>query len=328
MLLPVRSVGVMGDERTYDYTIAIRAVESQDGMTADWVKLPYDLLEKLSSRIINEVKGVNRCVFDISSKPPGTIEWEYFAKNKFFFWFFWVFLVFRRLAIGGEPFAPPSRNWDSMMPRASSFFSITESIETDNVRLKRVRFLKAVGIIQKHRIGLEVGHVGAEERNGHHVRGVLHENAGVAMVGMIVIRSRTHDDVRSPFANQAGEGAAILDGRQQFAIMNVQHLGDDSQPLVSGVDFGFAPHGQRPARVAPVADVAVGDRDQFYVMSFGRPHRADATGLKLAVVRMGAEADDAEFAVVWGRACGFGGNDSSQQEAQRFDTCDTRNDQF
>ncbi len=76
VLLPVRSVGVMGDERTYDYTIALRAVESQDGMTADWVKLPYQLLETLSNRIINEVKGVNRVCLDITSKPPGTIEWE------------------------------------------------------------------------------------------------------------------------------------------------------------------------------------------------------------------------------------------------------------
>jgi GMP synthase (glutamine-hydrolysing) len=76
MLLPVKSVGVMGDERSYEYTIALRAVISTDGMTADWVHLPYDIMAKVSNDIINKVKGVNRVCYDISSKPPATIEWE------------------------------------------------------------------------------------------------------------------------------------------------------------------------------------------------------------------------------------------------------------
>ena len=76
ILLPVRSVGVMGDERTYENTIALRAVISTDGMTADWVHLPYDFLAKTSNEIINRVRGVNRVVYDVSSKPPATIEWE------------------------------------------------------------------------------------------------------------------------------------------------------------------------------------------------------------------------------------------------------------
>ena len=76
ILLPVKSVGVMGDERTYEFTVALRAVTSVDGMTADWAHLPYEFLANISNEIINNVRGINRVVYDISSKPPATIEWE------------------------------------------------------------------------------------------------------------------------------------------------------------------------------------------------------------------------------------------------------------
>ena len=76
VLLPVRTVGVMGDARTYEDTLAIRAVQTDDFMTADWYRMPYDVLQRISTRIINSVRGVNRVVYDVSSKPPSTIEWE------------------------------------------------------------------------------------------------------------------------------------------------------------------------------------------------------------------------------------------------------------
>jgi len=76
VLLPVKSVGVMGDKRTYEQVVVLRAVETSDFMTADWFPMPYDVLKRMSTRIINEVRGINRVTYDVSSKPPATIEWE------------------------------------------------------------------------------------------------------------------------------------------------------------------------------------------------------------------------------------------------------------
>ncbi len=167
-----------------------------------------------------------------------------------------------------------------------------------DVRLERIGFLERVGVKEEHRIAFERRHVGTEIGHCHHVRRVLDEDAGVAMIGVVIVGPMTHDDVGIPFPDQAGDSAAILQGRQQLAVVNVQDFRGDAQEACGGLDLGLAAARQGAAGVAPVADVAVGHGDELDVVPLRPPQDGDAAGLQFAIVRMGPETEDAQLAVV------------------------------
>lgn len=178
-----------------------------------------------------------------------------------------------------------------------------------DVRLEGVGFLEGIRVVEEDGIVLEIGHVRAKEGDGDHVGGVLDEDAGVAVVGMIVVGARGDDHVGFPFTDEPGDEPAVLEGGQQLAVVDVEDLGGDAQDLVGLLGLGFAAVGQGSPGLPPVADVAVGNGDQLHVMSFGGPEGGDAADLDFAIIRVGAKDDDAEFAVI--RRGGRGGG---QQE--------------
>jgi hypothetical protein len=138
------------------------------------------------------------------------------------------------------------------------------------------------------------------------------------MVGMIIIGAMTEDEIGVPFADESGDFAAVLQVRFQFAVVDVEHLGGDTEKA-RGLHYLRQPaFGQRTARLAPMADVAIGDGDEFHLVSFGGPHRRGAAGLDFTVVRMGAEADDTQRS---GALAGWSGL-ARQQAGQRRDERD------
>jgi hypothetical protein len=179
--------------------------------------------------------------------------------------------------------------------------------------------MEAVGIIEEHGIVLQIRDIGTEKGHGDHVSGILDEDTGVAMVRVIIVGSWAQDDISMPFADEASNGSAILQGGQQFAVMDIQDLAGDPEDLVGMFGFRFTASGQGASGFAPVADVAVGDGDQFDMVAFGGPHGPDASGLDLAIIGVSAEANDTQFAVIRRRIGGdqFKGKQGGEQKENR-----------
>jgi hypothetical protein len=170
----------------------------------------------------------------------------------------------------------------------------------DDIGLGGIGLHEAIGVVHEDRVVLEMGRVGADERDGDHVGRILHEKGCVAMVGVIVVGAGAEDQVGLPFADEADQLLAILERGHELAVVIVEDFDACAEEGGGLLHFVFAAEGKWAAGFAPVADVAVGDGDEFDMVALGGPESADAAGLELAVVGVGAEADDAEFAVVGG----------------------------
>ena len=187
-------------------------------------------------------------------------------------------------------------------------------------------FLKSVGIIHEDGVFRHRGHVGAKERDGDHKGGVLHEDAGVAVVGVVVVGAGAEDEVGVPRADEAREGAAVFEGGLEFAVVIVEHHTLDTEEAVGRIDFGFAANREGAAGFAPVADVAVGYGDEQHVVASGGPAGGGAADLEFTIIGVRTEGDDAEFAVVRGRHgdAGDRGADGGGEEEKQSEERDER----
>jgi len=168
----------------------------------------------------------------------------------------------------------------------------------DDVCLEGIGLLEAIARIEKERVLLQGWHIAAHEGHGDHERGILDEHADIAMVGMIVPRTMRDDDVRLPLADDADDLLPVLQRRHQFAIVNVEHLSLCADEGIRFFHFGEPPLRQRSTRRLPVADVAIGHRHELHVMAEFYPLRRRAARSVLCIIRMCAEDDDAQLAIV------------------------------
>lgn len=163
----------------------------------------------------------------------------------------------------------------------------------DDIGARRRRLLKPIREKHKHRISFQGRYVGTEKWHGHHVSGVLDEHTCISVVGVIIVRAMRENEVRFPFSNQSGDGAAILKCRFELPIVNVQNDSLYSQKRMSRRHFISAPKRQSPARFAPMAYVSVRRGHQQYMVPLLCPTRCRSTDLNLAVIRMRPKGDDA-----------------------------------